>query len=251
MSTLANAAAVRAFRLIDILAKAGRPLTLAEMVTEIELPKQTVHRILKQLEGAGLITRTDTHHHYECSALVRRMAINLLMTSGPAAARHAILLKLSDAVQETCNLTMSSGEDIVYLDRVEANWSLRYSLSVGSRVPYHCTATGKMLLSLLAKPQRERLLEQLPLRRYTERTYTDRGQLRSELQVIRRRRFSLNNEEFKPGMIAIAVPVMLDRTHVCAAIAIQTTTERMDTAQLEQFLPQLRAAADEATKTFL
>ncbi|HEX7386847.1 MAG TPA: IclR family transcriptional regulator [Castellaniella sp.] len=251
MSTLANAAAVRAFRLIDILARADHPLTLTEVVETIELPKQTVHRILKQLEGAGLVTRTDVQHRYECSALVRRMAVNLLMTSGPAAARHAILLKLSDAVQETCNLTMSSGEDIVYLDRVEANWSLRYVLGVGSRVPYHCTASGKLLLSFLAKVQRERLLEQLPLRRCTERTYTDRRQLREELQLIRKQRFSFNDEEFKSGMIAIAVPVMLGKDRVCAAVAIQTTTQRMSTAQLEQFLPQLKLAAEESAKTFL
>src|SRR3546814_12484761 len=101
------------------------------------------------------------------------MAVNMLMTAGPAAARRAILQRLADTVKETCNLTISSGDDIVYLDRVEANWSLRTTLSPGSRVPYHCTSSGKLLLSFLPKQQRERLLKKLTLRSTTSQTITD------------------------------------------------------------------------------
>ncbi|MFA5520896.1 MAG: IclR family transcriptional regulator [Castellaniella sp.] len=250
MSSHANAAAVRAFRILEIIAQADRPLSLTEITDRIELPKQTVHRLLKQLESAWLVTRTAPQRHYECSARVRKMAVNLLMTAGPAAARRAILQELVDTVQETCNLAMSSGDDIVYLDRVEVNWPSRFTLSAGSRVPYHCTASGKLLLGLMPRQQRERLLRQLPLRGSTELTITSLDDLRDELTGIRKLRYSLNKGEFMPGMVAIAVPVMRDRTRACAAIAIQAPAERISMEGLIAHLPVLREAAEQTAATF-
>ncbi len=249
-STQSNAAAIRAFRIIEIISEAREPLSLAQIVERIDLPKQTVHRLLKQLEGAWIVTRSSPERHYECSSRVRKMAVNMLMAVGPAAARHAILHQLADAVQETCNLAMSTGDDIVYLDRVEANWPLNTSLSPGSRVPYHCTASGKLLLSFLPKQQRERLLSKLPLRGSTDQTITNLDTLRQELAEIRKKRLSFNNGEFMQGMIAIAVPVMLDSTRACATVAIQSPANRTSVESLQEFLPQLRHAASEIAKTF-
>ncbi|TCT05267.1 IclR family transcriptional regulator [Paralcaligenes ureilyticus] len=249
-STQSNAAAIRSFRIIEIISEARQPLSLTQIVEKIELPKQTVHRLLKQLESAWIITRNTPGREYECSSRLRRAAVNMLMTAGPAAARRAILQQLVDTVGETCNLAISSGDDIVYLDRVEANWPLRKTLSPGSRVPYHCTSCGKLFLSFLPKQQREKLLKKLPLRGNTTQTITNLDVLRQELVEIRKKRVSFNNQEFMPGMIAIAVPVMLDKTRACAAVAIQSPIERTSVASLLTFLPQLRHAASEIAATF-
>lgn len=249
-TTHSNSAAVRAFRIIEIMAQADQPLSLTDIVERIELPKQTVHRLLKQLEGASLVSRAAPGRHYECSSRVRRMAVKMLMNTGPAAARRAILQELVEAVQETCNLSMSTGDDVVYLDRVEVNWPQRLVLNAGSRVPFHCTSSGKLFLSFLPKQQRERLIKQLPLRGSTTQTITDIDELRDELVEIRRNRYSVNNGEFIQGMIAIAVPVMLDTRKMCAAIAIQASSERISVEQLIKHLPVLRAAAEKIAHTF-
>src|SRR5919204_4968606 len=114
-----NAAALRAFRILESLAESQRPLSLADLVERIELPKQTVHRILRQLQDSWLVTRSVGSRNYECSSRVSRFALNVMLNSGPTAGRHAILRDLVDQIGETCNLTMLSGTDIVYIDRVE------------------------------------------------------------------------------------------------------------------------------------
>ncbi|GAB3630329.1 IclR family transcriptional regulator [Pandoraea terrae] len=241
---------MRAFRILEILSAAGGPLTLADIVGEIGLPKQTVHRILKQLESAWLVTRAAGSRYYECSTRVRQMAVNVLMQAGPAAARHAILQQLVEKLGETCNLTMLSGDDIVYLDRVETQWPPIVNLRPGSRVPLHCTASGKLLLSFLPRMRRERLIVNLPLRAQSENTITGIEALRAELAETRRRRIGVNNQENLQGMIAVAVPVMLDRNRACAAIAVQAPLARVTLDGLMAFIPDLRAAAETMAKTF-
>ncbi|WP_207002881.1 IclR family transcriptional regulator [Trinickia mobilis] len=249
-SNQSNAAAVRAFRVLETLAGAQRPLALTELVQALGLPKQTVHRILVQLMDAWLITRGAGDRLYECSPRVRALAVNVLMHAGPAAARHALLEQLVEKIGETCNLTMLSGNDVVYVDRVETEWPLRMHLQPGSHVPLHCSASGKLLLSFLPKDRRERMIETLPLRAYSERTITDRDVLRRELAVTRRRLLSINDQEHLQGLIAIAVPVMLGRNRACAAIAVQAPVGRLSLDDLLAFEPDLRHAAEETAKTF-
>ncbi|MGE8320959.1 MAG: IclR family transcriptional regulator [Comamonas sp.] len=250
-STQSNAAAIRAFRIIELLAQAREPLALTEISTRMDLPKQSVHRLLKQLESAWLVNRDGPgQHHYVCSSRVRQMAINLLMTTGPAAERRAILQELADKVQASCNLVISSGDAVVYLDRVEANWSANAKLTPGTRVPFHCTASGKLLMSLLPKQQRERLLRRLPLRHWTELTISDTALLRAELDETRKRRLGLNRGEYIPGVIAIAVPVMLTPYRAGAAVAIQASTQQFSMAELMAWESRLRGVADRLAQTF-
>lgn len=251
MSNQSNAAAVRAFRILETLARAGRPLTLTELVDTLALPKQTVHRMLGQLVDAWLVTRGAGDRSYECSSRVRELAVNVLMHSGPAAARHALLEGLVAKIGETCNLTMLSGDDVVYLDRVETQWPLRVHLQPGSHVPLHCSASGKLLMSFLPRERRDRLIDSLRLRAFSPSTITAPETLRAELATIRKRRLAINDQEHLQGLIAIAVPVMLDAQRACAAIAVQAPVARLSLDDLLAFVPDLRLAADETAKTFL
>lgn len=249
-STQSNAAAVRAFRIVELLAQAREPLTLMEISTQMDLPKQSVHRLLKQLESAWLVNRDGPGKHYVCSSRVRQMAINLLMTTGPAAARRAILQEMADKVQASCNLAISSGDAVVYLDRVEANWSASAKLTPGTRVPFHCTASGKLLMSVLPKQQREKMLRRLPLRRWTDLTISDADALRTDLEETRKRRLGLNMGEYIPGVVAVAVPVMLNAKRASAAVAIQASAQQFTMPELMLWVPELRKVAERLAQTF-
>ncbi len=90
----------------------------------------------------------------------------------------------------------------------------------------------------------------LPLRAQSANTITDVEVLRSELAETRRRRLGVNNQENLQGMIAVAVPVMLNRNRACAAIAVQAPLARMSMDRLYEFVPELRQAAEEMGRTF-
>lgn len=249
-SNRSNSAAVRAFRILDVLAQSEDGCSLAELVERVELPKQTVHRTVEHLALAGLLLREPRSRRLQLGSRIERFALATLINGPARHERHAILRAVVESTGETCNLTALAGTDIVYLDRVETAWPLRMMLAAGSHVPLHATSSGKLLASLLPKPQRDRLLGQLVLRSFTENTIIDRDALEEELRETRRRRIGINRSEHLRGLYGVAVPVMIDRQRACAAVAIHAPEGRMSLDELLGHAPRLREAADAIGRTF-
>lgn len=249
-SNQSNAAAVRAFRVLEVVAQHRDGCALGTVVDAVALPKQTVHRLVAQLQLAGLLVREPGTRRVQLGHRVERFALGALMHGPARAERHAILSALVAEIGETCNLAALAGTDIVYLDRVETSWPLRMLLAPGSHVPLHASASGKLLLALLPKAQRTRLLEQLTLHGYTERTIVDRRRLEKDLEETRARRIGINRAEHLRGMCGVAVPVMLDRRRACAAVAVQAPEGRASIDELLGHVPRLLAAAERIARTF-
>ena len=249
-SNYGNSAALRAFRVLEVLAQQEDGCTLAELVDAVALPRQTVHRLVEQLSLAGLLLREPGARRIQLTRRVERFALDAMMNGPGRSERHAILSAVVESTGETCNLTALAGHDIVYLDRVETSWPLRMLLAPGSHVPLYATSSGKLLLSLLPKAQRERLLAQLTLRAYTEHTIIDEAALKQELEETRRRRVGVNRSEHLRGLYGVAVPVMIDRQRACAAVALQAPEGRMSMEDLLVHVPRLREAAEAIGRSF-
>ena len=237
--------ALRLIALLEHVANADKPLTLTDIVHRVKQPKPTVYRMLHHLESAGLLMRETDGKHYAPGARLTRFAEDVILNGQSRASRHAILKSLVDEVGETCNFTMPSGTEVVYVDRVETAWPLRFHLQPGSRVPMHCSASGKLFLAWMPPTQRHQLLEHLHYHRYTPNTLTSRARLESELARIRPQGYALDNEEYLPGLVCIAVPVFDagNRSRVRGSIAIQAPVSRFPIDRAMTALPALERAA--------
>ncbi|NJM35380.1 MAG: hypothetical protein HC850_12480, partial [Rhodomicrobium sp.] len=96
------------------------------------------------------------------------------------------------------------------------------ALQAGSRVPIHCTASGKLLLAYLSPVKRRRLLQSLKLEKFTANTITSIDILEAELQGIRKAGLSINREEYHQGLVGVAVPVLRADGQAAAALADAT-----------------------------
>ncbi|MCY1238492.1 Transcriptional repressor IclR [compost metagenome] len=155
-----------------------------------------------------------------------------------------VLRRLVEEVGESCNLTAFSGGEVLYLDRVETAAPLRFYLHPGSRVPAHCSATGKLFLAQLAPAQRQRLLANVELERYTQNTLTDHAQLEAELERVKRDGYAMDDEEFLPGLVCIGVLVpAVDGGKSNLGLALQAPVMRVTRDKVLQLLPALQRAA--------
>jgi DNA-binding IclR family transcriptional regulator len=140
--------------------------------------------------------------------------------------------------------------ELVYLDRVEADWPLRLHLPAGTALPPHCSASGKLLLAFKAPAEREQFVSTLPLPRFTERTITNRQLLASELDRIAATGYAVDNEEYVIGVACVAVPVRDAAGEVVAAVAVHAATARLPLTRAIEFVPQLNDAATRISATF-
>jgi DNA-binding IclR family transcriptional regulator len=124
------------------------------------------------------------------------------------------------------------------------------NLTSGSRVPLHCTASGKLLLAYMAKPARDRILAALSYKSYTPSTLADRKALEAELARIRKAKYATDNEEFHAGLVCVAVPTKSPGGRPCAAIAVHAPMSRMPLERAVEYLPLLRKAAEAMEGTF-
>lgn len=243
-------ATLRAIAILETIAGADGPLGLVEIMAATRLPKPTVHRIVSLLEGAELLIREAEGYRYAPGPRLASLGLAALTNVAWRAPRHAILKALVTEIGETCNLTMLDGTEVVYLDRVEAAWPLRLHFQTGSRVPAHCSASGKLLLALLPSRERHRILGVLPFSYHTANTITRRRDLEEALKRIRRERLSTDNEEYLDGTVCVAVPVERGKRHVPAALAVHAPTTRMTLEQALECVPALRRAAARLADVF-
>lgn len=246
--TAASGSAERSLRLLALVAAEGRSLTLAELSQRLGLPKATAHRLCTQLLASGHLARDVDERRFGVGPVLRRLALDALNNGTVRGLRHEVLAALVAEVGETCNFTTLDGASVLYLDRVEAPWPWRLTMDVGTHVPLHCTASGKLFLATLPAPEQQALLAQLPLPRMTANTLTRLPALRSELAAIAEQGCSIDREEFIPGLVALAVPVTDAQGVVRAALAVHGPVARLSVDDALARLPALTAAAERMSR---
>ncbi len=236
---------LRLLMLLEEVAKVGVPVTPSAVNEVLGLPKPTIHRLFATAEAEGFLQRDIDGRSYSPGRRMRLLAINTLSSERVRTVRVAILKALALRVGETCNLAIPEREGMFYLDRVETHWPLRIQLPVGTQVPFHCTASGKMYLSTLRPDYLERFMKNHQFDPLTAHTITDGAKLKVELDMIRERGYSTDNEEFMEGMTAIAVPILDNRGRLLSTLSIHAPEQRRHLPDLVEYLEPLRDAAAE------
>src|SRR5690606_4208445 len=157
----AKSRSARVLGILELIARMDRAASVQEITELSGLPKATGYRICAALENDGYLRRETGGRGLVAGPRLLALAQSLIGGAGLASARHAILAAAARRIGETCNLSMSKDGEMIYLDRVETEWPLRLQLPVGTRVPLHCTASGKLFLSSLSQAARAALLRSL------------------------------------------------------------------------------------------
>jgi len=237
-----SSAVLRALALLEQVTASETPVSLAALAEATRLPKPSALRILSRLVDSGMLLREPSGKSYISGPRLADLARATLLNAPRRAERHRILDHLVDEIGETCNCTMQDGDEVIYLDRVEAAWPLRVNLQTGSRVPLHCTASGKLFLAYMRYEVRARLLAAAPLPRYTVNTLCEVPALQQELRAIRKQGASFDREEFLLGIMCMAVPIWQGE-RVIAAVALHAPLARLTLDAARAWLPRMQQAA--------
>jgi IclR family acetate operon transcriptional repressor len=227
---------------IDILMELQRTAS-AQGVTAIGratgLPKSSAHRLLRVLARRGLVEQ-DVRGRYRPGFALVALGVGALETDPVVAAARPVLEAEAAALGETVFLTSARGGRIAVLAKVEGNGFLRAAPQIGSIVPLHATAVGKLQLAF--GPADVHSLEGVPLERFTPRTPVEQVELAAAVEAARSAGWATNREEWIPGLAVVAAPVFRGGRMV-AALAVAASSARLDELGIEAVAERVLAAA--------
>ena len=232
---------LRVITILNLLAEKGQRLTMSDFIAELKWPKQSLHRLINSMIDNGYLEKVG--RFYIPSPHLVSLANGLLQFSGTFTVRRRILNELAELTGETINFVQPKYNCMTYTDRIGTNRPLQILLPVGSDVPFHCTASGKLYLANIRKSQRRHLLHDTVLKAHTNKTITSFEILEKELRLIRKNGYSIDHQEMIDGMTAIAVPVFDDKMRFYAALAVHAPLVRFSPEQAISLAPYIKDCA--------
>ncbi len=237
MATTAGTQSIdRAAQLLVQVVENPEPTSVGALAETTGLPKSTTSRLVRALERQGLVQRTGARGSLSPGPVLLRYAGRGRHEVDLVEASADTLGVLAEQTGETINLAVAGPLGVEHLAQRDSRHFLGGTNWVGRRVPYHCTANGKVLLAFDAA--------RLPageLERLAPHTVVDRGALEAELEEVRRSGYATAVDELEPGLSAVAAPVHAPET--VAALSVSGPTIRMTAAPLEELGALLVASA--------
>lgn len=213
---------------------------LKDVADQLEIPMGSAFRTLSTLEALGFVRQDPTSKTYRLGVQVLDLGQACLAGLVFPDVALPFLEALASETQRSANMAVLEQGEIVFVARASVTRLMNVNLSVGSRLPAHCTSMGKVLLADLDDAQLEKILGAAALRRYTPQTITDVDALMDAIQTVRVRGYAISKEELEPRLTTLAAPVRDASGRAVAAINVALFTGPGDATEHEQVeLPKL------------
>jgi DNA-binding IclR family transcriptional regulator len=236
-------AVLRTARVLKAFSDGQAEFGVNQLARHLALSPATVHRILNTLVAEGFIEQDSVTGRYHLGPEALFLGLACLNSRHLGSECIPIMRDLSTQTGESVNLGILRGKSVIYVHQVESPQPLRFARDVGTSIPLHSTALGKLLLAFLPEPRQQDLLASLDLVCHTPATITDRAELRRHLRTVRERGYAITDEEYISDLRGLAVPVRDYSGEVIAGLSVMGPSSRLTLKRLEAFLPDLLDAA--------
>lgn len=233
----------KALNVIEVLSERDS-VSLIELADLVNQPKSSLYRIVLTLEKRGFITRSEEDGKYCLGYKQLVITKNLLERSSLRNAALSEMNKLVEKYGDTVNLCVMFEQDILYVEIIEGTYALRMTDKVGSKGPFHATATGKAITAFLPEEKVKALISAKGLPRLTPKTIVDEDKLILELKQIKQQGFALDDEEIVQGARCLAVPVFDMFGAIHGAVSLSGALHRLPNEQIPIVAKVMMEAGD-------
>lgn len=235
-------AVVRTCAIIRLISDGGENgVSLGNLAKAVGLPKSSTHRYVQVLESEGFIERDAQASRYRLG--IGFMSLQASHVERLVQRTRPILAKIRDRFDETVNLGMLIGSQIVYLDILESSRAMRLAARKGDTEDIHATALGKAIAATLLDVDVIKLLRRSGMPQRTERTITNEGDYLQELEYVRLAGYAVDDceNEMEGRCVAVFVPGLTIPT----ALSVSGIASRFSVDQTHEVANDLRIAAME------
>ena len=226
----------RMMALLDALASYPDPVSLKELATATGLHPSTAHRILNDMVAKRFVDRSEPGTY--------RLGMRLLELGNIVKSRLNVreaalpyMQALHRKTQQTVNLSVRQGDEIVYIDRAFSERSgMQVVRAIGGRAPLHLTSIGKLFLSVDDAKLVRAYATRTALAGNNKNSITDLAKLERELSLVRARGYARDNEELELGVRCMAAGVRDDAGRLIAGLSISAPADRLSDDWLDDLI---------------
>lgn len=232
----------RALRILAIVAD-GDGLSLSEVAERSELATSTAYRMLTTLQNHGMVEFAEPEQLWSIGVEAYRIGSAFLRSRRLVDRARSAMQVLMEKTGETANLGVAEDDCVVFVSQVETHQAIRAFFRPGTRSPFHASGIGKAILAYLSPERVDAIVGKTGLEPFTERTLANRDRLRIDLSEIRKRGWSVDDEERYPGMRCVAAPIFNEFGEPVGGVSISGPTVRVTPERLAAIGPEVREAA--------
>ncbi|WP_233235635.1 IclR family transcriptional regulator C-terminal domain-containing protein [Bordetella sp. LUAb4] len=242
-STLFVNSVEKAMRVLTVFDDKHSRLSLSQIASLADLDMSAAQRFTYTLTTLRYLVKDPFTKTYSLSPRLLDFAFHYLASNELVRRAAPYLNQLSRETEETANITVLEGTDIVFTLRIVSQHVLNPHVITGSRLPAYCTAPGLAILSRLPDEQVSDVLDRSDLIAHTPHTVAGRPAIMKRLETFRRQGYSHTKGEFYIGDISTAAPILDARGHPIAAVNVAVSRARWRGVKDEQRISNLVIAA--------
>jgi DNA-binding IclR family transcriptional regulator len=210
----------RGLKILELLAKSRAGLSLSQVTRQLNLPKSSVHCLLRTFENAGYVYRDSVCGKYRVSLSICELARQALQGISLRDQARTDLRKLAERTGLTVHMAVLEQGSCVLIEKVTPPGVSRTATWIGKQLALHCTAVGKALLAYSNEKDAEQLIADQGLIRYNDNTICSIRHLKHELEIIRLRGYALDDEEEEIGVRCLGAPIFNSSRDAIAALSV-------------------------------
>jgi len=221
---------------------------VTELSKRLKLHKNNVFRLLATLEARGYIEQNKVTENYRLGLKCLQLGQTFINQMGLLLQARSTLEDLVKITKESAFVAIRKGAAIVPLEFVEPSRPVRVVSFLGTALPVHCTAAGKVYLVFESEGG---LSQTLPERldRHTEKTITDRKVLVEQMQQVSETGYAVDHGEFSQDVSSVAVPVRDYTRTLVGVLGVAGPGHRLSPETIKQDIaPQLLRAGNDLSK---
>jgi DNA-binding IclR family transcriptional regulator len=235
---------LRAGGILKALAEGKGSFTLRETAQTMKLDRSTAYRILLSLEKCGLVEKDGKAGTYSLGLGAFEIGSGYQRRADFVPIAKPFMEDLARKAQETVNLAVLSGTEILYLDKVDSPRSVGVMSKIGQRNPVYCTSLGKSLLAFQREEDQERIIAGIEFKPLTPHTITSPKEFREELKRIRLQGYALDRREIEEDVECIAAPIRNHLGNAVAAVSISGPQKKIQTPRETEYVGWVTEAAE-------
>jgi IclR family KDG regulon transcriptional repressor len=221
-------------------------LGVTELSKRLKLHKNNVFRLLATLESRGYIDQNKATENYRLGLKTLELGQTFVKQMGLLRQSRPVLEWLVRQCNETSYIAILKDFDIIYLDAVETDLTVRVVTRVGSRLPAYCSAAGKAQLAYLSDEELDNYFAGKELKRFTQNTVIEVDELKRELKKVTELGYSIDNEELDTGVRCVGAPVRDYTRRIVGAVSISGPSMRLSSERIEkELVPLAKEAAEQ------